>query len=320
MGRMITICDISALARWAELGLAERLGEPCDPPANGAWSLPAAACLPDIDLAGARIEATADRPLHILVASPTGRIRSRRLRCHVWSTELPEGSLYQLTDEILIASPRFCLQQMAAGSSPARGAAVGMEICGGYARSPRAKSGFHNRPPLAKLDDLVAHFADNHGYGARRAREALAYVIEGSRSPMETVVVLLFTLPVELGGCGLPMPSLNCRIDIPPSLQIALGKPYLTVDLCWPEWGIILEYDSYLWHRTKAKIDEDNTRNEGPRDLGWMVRSVAAGMLANDLMLDELVRKVMAKAGRQVPDGEEYRLRQRALVRELLAL
>lgn len=317
---MITLCDISALARWGEAGLLERLGGPCDPPAGGAWSLPSASSLSELDLRGSRIEATAERPLHVLVSSAGGRIRSKRLRCHVWSTDLPEGALYQLSDEILIASPRFCLQQMAARSSLACTAAVGMEVCGRYARSPRAPGGFHKRPPLTTPGELIEHFATNHGYGARRVREALPFVVDGSRSPMETVVVLLFTLPVEFGGCGLPRPALNCRVEIPTSLQAALGKPYLTVDLCWAEWGIILEYDSYLWHRSKAKIDDDSARNEGLRDCGWMVRSVTAGMLANDAVLDELVRKVMERAGRQVPDDDEFRLRQHALVRELLAL
>lgn len=101
---------------------------------------------------------------------------------------------------------------------------------------------------------------------------------------------------------------------------MALGKPYLTVDLCWRAWGIILEYDSYLWHRSKAKVDEDNTRNEGLRDMGWMVRSVTKGMLGNDRMLDELVRKVAARAGVRIPDDDAYRLRRRALASELLAL
>ena len=320
MFRMITICDKSALARWAEVGLLDRLGSPCEPPPNGGWSLPHAASLPGIDLRGARIEAVPERPLHILVSSPERRVRSQRLRCHVWSTELPEGALYQLTDEVLIASPSFCLQQMAARSSVAYGAAVGMEICGDYARSPRARGGFHKRPPLARAEDLVVHFGDAHGYGARRAREALAYVVEGSRSPMETAVVLLFTLPAELGGCGLPPPVLNCRIEIPASLQLALGKPYLKVDLCWPEWGIILEYESYLWHSGKEQLDDDSPRNEGLRDLGWMVRSVTAGMLGNDYVLDELVGRVMARAGRPVLDGQECSLLRHALVGELLSL
>ena len=298
----------------------ERLGGPCEPPPGADWSLPCAASLSELDLAGARIEATPDRPLHILVSSAGGRVHSPRVRNHVWSTDLPEGAFYRLTDEVLLASPSFCLQQMAARSSLSAGASVGMEICGEYARSPRAPGGFHLRPPLATVPQLAEHFRDSHGYGARRAREALEFVVEGSRSPMETAVALLFTLPPRLGGCGLPAPILNCRIEIPPALQAALGKPYLRVDLCWPEWGIIFEYESYLWHRSKSQIDADNARNEGLRDLGWMVRSITAGMLANDAALGELVRQVMHRAGRLVPSDDAFALRQRGLVRDLLAM
>lgn len=298
----------------------DRLGGPCSPPPDGRWSLPSAASLSECDLAGARIEATLERPLHVLVSSPERRVRSGCIRCHVWSTALPEGALYRLTDQILLASPRFCLQQMAAGSGLAHGAAVGMEICGSYARSPRAQGGFRARPPLEKAAQLVEHFAGSHGYGARRAREALEFVVEGSRSPMETAVALLFTLPVELGGCGLPRPALNFRVEISSALRSALGKPYLVVDLCWPEWGIILEYQSYLWHRSKGKVDDDSAREEGLRDMGWMVRSVTAGMLLNDAVLGELVRKVMDRAGRRAPLGDLFVQRQHVLVRELLSM
>ena len=169
-------------------------------------------------------------------------------------------------------------------------------------------------------EELARRFADAHGYGTRRAREAVAFVVAGSRSPMETVVVLLFTLPVEVGGCGLPAPRLNTTIEIPASLQLALGKPYLVVDLCWEEFGIILEYESYLFHRTRQQIDSDSARNEGLRDLGWMVRSVTEGMLADPQMRRELVEKVAARAGVCLPEDEGYWLRQEALVQELLSL
>lgn len=320
MGAMITVCDISALARWGEVGLAQRLGEPCPEPPDKAWSLASAAALEKIDLRGARIEATEARPLHILVSGEAHRVRTPVVRCHIWSTALPPDALYQLTDEVLLASPAFCLQQMAARSSLARAVAVGTEICGRYARSPRAKDGFHRRPPLMTPDELVRRFADARGYGTRRAREAVAFVVTDSRSPMETVVVLLFTLPVEVGGCGLPAPRLNAVVEIPASLQLALGKPYLVVDLCWEELGIILEYESYLFHRTRQQIDSDSARNEGLRDLGWMVRSVTEGMLADPQMRRELVERVAARAGIRLPRDEGYWLRQEALVRELLTL
>lgn len=168
-------------------------------------------------------------------------------------------------------------------------------------RTPRAKDGFIMRPPLAELSDLREHFDHNHSYGAKQARIALHHAIEGSRSPMETVVILLFTLPVKMGGCGLPAPEVNVRIQIPPYLQHALGKPYVVVDLCWRDVRIILEYDSYLWHSTAFAVDSDSTRNEGLRDMGWMVRSVTAGMLANDGMRRHLVSKVMERFGRKTP-------------------
>lgn len=320
MDAMITVCDISALARWGEVGLAQRLGEPCPEPPDKAWSLASAAALEEIDLRGARIEATEERPLHILVGGEARRVRTPVVRCHIWSTPLPPDALYQLTDEVLIASPAFCLQQMAARSSLARAAAVGAELCGRYARSPRARDGFHRRPPLMTPEELARRFADARGYGTRRAREAIAFVVAGSRSPMETVVLLLFTLPVGAGGCGLPAPRLNATIEIPASLQMALGKPYLVVDLSWEEFGVILEYESYLFHRTRRQIDSDSARNEGLRDLGWMVRSVTEGMLADPRMRRELVEKVSSRAGATLPAEEGYWLRQEALVQELLSL
>ena len=101
---------------------------------------------------------------------------------------------------------------------------------------------------------------------------------------------------------------------------MALGKPYLVVDLSWEEFGVILEYESYLFHRTRQQIDSDSARTEGLRDLGWMVRSVTEGMLADPRMRRELVEKVSSRAGATLPAEEGYWLRQEALVQELLSL
>lgn len=317
---MIAVCDISALARWGELGPTERVERLVRLPTNLDWSLAGVSELDTIDLSAARLEATEEHPLHILVSGAAARVRSRRVRSHIWSTPLPEGALCRLTDDVLLASPGFCLQQMAARSSLARIASVGMEICGCYTRPRQAYRSFYKRPPLVTAAELTDLFADNHGYGARRAREALAYVVDGSRSPMETVLVLFLILPVELGGCGLPRPLLNARVEIPPSLQRALGKPYLVVDLCWPELGIIFEYDSYEFHSTPSQVDSDAVRNEGLRDLGWMVRSITFGMLKREAMRTELVDKVMAKAGCSLPGDPGFRWLQGELVSQLMQI
>lgn len=312
---MITVDDISALARWADPALATRIA-PVEGPIL--WTTTTESVLDQSVLRAARIEATPERPLHVLVPSAGSRLRRQEVISHVWSTPLPEEALYRLTPEVLLASPQFCLQGISARESSVKAVVTAMEISGCYGRTPRAKDGFIMRPPLAKLSDLREHFDHNHSYGAKQARIALHHAIEGSRSPMETVVILLFTLPVKMGGCGLPAPEVNVRIQIPPYLQHALGKPYVVVDLCWRDVRIILEYDSYLWHSTAFAVDSDSTRNEGLRDMGWMVRSVTAGMLANDGMRRHLVSKVMECFGRKLPGNPEYDQLQHNLIQELL--
>ena len=312
---MITVDDISALSRWADPTLASRIA-PVEGPVL--WTTTSESILDQSVLRAARIEATAERPLHVLVASAGSRLRRQEVVPHVWSTPLPEDALYRLTPEVLLASPQFCLQGISARESKVKAIVTAMEICGGYGRTPRAKDGFIMRPPLARLSDLREHFDHNHSYGAKQARRALRHAVEGSRSPMETVVILLFTLPVEMGGCGLPEPEVNVRIEVPADLRAALGKPYVVVDLCWRDVRIILEYDSYLWHSTALAVDSDSTRNEGLRDQGWMVRSVTAGMLTNDMMRRHLVSKVMERFGRKLPGNPEFDQLQHDLIQELL--
>lgn len=296
----------------------ERIGPPLVSPCG--WSLPSAAALDDGVLRAARLEATPERPLHVLVDGEAHRIRSGRVVSHIWSGLLPQGALLRLGPGVLLASPRFCLQQMAPRSGLATVASVASEVCGSYSLSPRAPHGFRERPPLDTPEALGEHFARERGYGSGRVREALPYVLLGCRSPMETVVVLFFTLPEALGGCGLPAPLLNVRVDIPPDLQRALGVPYLVVDLCWPDQGVILEYDSYTWHLSPRAFDGTQSRNEGLRDEGWMVRTVTAGILASDSLRELLVSRVTRRFGRRLPNDEAFRLRQRRLVDELLAV
>lgn len=308
----------SALARWGEKGLARRLGGPC--PAPGDWTPPSASGLDDEALRRARLEATPGRPLHILVRDRDERVRTERLVSHVWSVPLPDGAFYQLEPGLLLSSPSFCLRQVCARASVPAAAATVMEVCGGYALSAGTPRGFHERPPLASLDELRERFSHEHGYGARRVREALGFALPGSRSPMETVVVLFFTLPAELGGCGLPAPQINVRVEIPSDLRAALGRPYVVVDLCWPGQRIILEYDSYTWHLAPRAFDGTQSRNEGLRDEGWMVRTVTSGILADPRLRQLLVSRVMRRFGLEPPDDEAWLLRQELLVRDLLGI
>ena len=314
----LVISHRSALARWGDKNLPRRLGEPCEPPDD--WSLASDRSIDEGALLRARVEATPARPLHVLVSDRLRRVRSARVISHVWSGQLPDDALYRLDSGIYLCSPAFCLQQLCARASVPEAVSTVMEVCGEYALSARAEHGFRGRPPLETIPRLRERFEREHSYGARRVREALGLAVPGSRSPMETVVLLLFTLPTELGGCGLPAPRVNVRVEIPGDLRSALGKPYLVVDLCWPDQRIILEYDSYTWHLSPRAFDGTQSRNEGLRDEGWMVRSVTAGILSDDGLRRLLVSRVMRRFDQSPPEDEAFDLRQRLLVRELLGV
>lgn len=308
----------SALTRWGEKDLGTRLGEPL--PAQPGWRLPRIRSLDEGTLRRAGLEARPERPLHVLARNQMERVRSDCVVPHVWSGPLPDGAFYQLAPGVLLCSPSFCLRQLCSRVSPARAAATVMEACGGYALSAAVPQGFLGRPPLVGLEELRSQFRGERGYGTNRVREAIELALPGSRSPMETVVALFFSLPPELGGCGLPQPQVNVRVEIPADLQMALGKPYLVVDMCWPDQRIVLEYDSYTWHLVPRAFDGTQSRNEGLRDEGWMVRTVTSGILRDPGLRQLLVCRVLARFGLSDPDDGAYLIRRELLVRDLLSI
>lgn len=287
---MVTITDISALRVWAHGEVSRLLDVPCA--SSGlAWSVGSARELREYGLESLGLGMTEDDPLHVLVDDPARRIRSRGVRCHVWSGALPPGSLYQLAPGVLVASPAFCCLQIASRSSLPRVASVEMECLGRYGRVPSVR-GFLDREPLVtrpELEDFLGRAVPAHG--ARRALRALGRALEPARSPLETKASLILTLPARLGGYSLPQPELNRRIrplsgEVPYS-QFALYE----VDLCWPRRRTIVEVDSYQVHMSKDAFDDDAKKRNSLKSMGWKVTSVTSGQLSGDA-LDVLARQL----------------------------
>ena len=84
---MITITDISAMRLWAHKDLLNRLGNPCSSQTD--WSARSSRDVLKGGLELLGIEPTRDNPVHILVDSSERRLRSQRVKCHVWSGRLP---------------------------------------------------------------------------------------------------------------------------------------------------------------------------------------------------------------------------------------
>ena len=64
-----------------------------------------------------------------------------------------------------------------------------------------------------------------------------------TRSVLEELVLVL------CDDNGLPRPNVNCSIE---------GK---VRDFYWPEWRLVVEADSYAWHRSPSALNDDRERD-----------------------------------------------------------
>ena len=279
---MITITDVSAMRIYAQEGVLDSLGMPLSPSGLD-WSVSSArefhSCIERLGL-----DSRENDPVHVLVSGAERRIRTKGVMCHVWGGRIPAGSLFQLAPGVLIVSPGFCCLQMASYASIPRVAAIEMECLGLYGRVPGPR-GFLDRRPLLSKRELEAFLCGTSScQGSKKARQALRRCLAPTRSPLETKVALLLTLPPRLGGYGLPKPETNYVIRPSPEEFAHSQFPLYEVDLCWPKRRLVVEVDSYRYHSGVSRLDRDAKRRNSLTSMGWRVFSVTAGQLSGDAL------------------------------------
>lgn len=304
---MVTITDVSAMRIYARGGQDSLM--PLS--ASGLdWSIGSARELRDCNLGRMGLELREDDPVHVLVSGAEKRVRSRGVRCHVWTGRIPSGSLLQLAPGVLVVSPGFCCLQMASYASIPRVASIEMECLGLYGRTSGSR-GFLDRGPLLSKEELGA-FLDGTAacQGSKKARRALGACLAPARSPLETKVALLLTLPPSLGGYGLPKPEMNCVIRPTPGEFARSQFPLYEVDLCWSSRKVVVEVDSYRYHSEMTSLDRDAKRRNSLTSMGWRVFSVTSGQLSGDT-LDVLATQLshcLGSGGRPAPERRDWLL------------
>lgn len=305
---MLTITDISALKLMAQDGLLASLRQtPALAPA--AWSTTSTAdvhrTIADLGIAAPSEES----PLHVLVKRPKDRVRSDVMESHVWEGPTPAGSFYELGKGALLASPGFRLAQMSIGRTVAQTAAIGMELCGRYGTSDDER-GFLDRGPVSTPEDLRGYLAQLKGhYGMTKAARSLQWVLPNSGSPMETLLALLLTLPQVDGGCAFPAPELNMRIDPSGELRPLSSQSWFEADLCWPDLGVIAEYNSRMYHSDEKAQDHDSAKADALRAMGWDVHWVTPGRLTDQASREVLIAQMAHALGAERPEADFTTLR-----------
>ena len=222
------------------------------------------------------------QPVDVLVFNPSERRQSRSIRCHAWVSSIPDGSFFRDRD-VHVSSPEFLFLQMASRLSIHKLIALGCELCGTYTLLPKDRqhpSAIDDHPtriaPLTNIQKISDFLDASQGAkGVRKARRALRYIAEGSRSPMETMVYMLLCLPPLLGGYGLPKASLNPDIPLDSDAQMIAQRMHAYGDVCWPDQHLDIEYHGDI-HTGTEKMHEDVGRTLGIESMGWRVMTLTS--------------------------------------------
>ena len=240
------------------------------------------------------------RPIDVLASEASTRRQSQYVRCHLWSSKTPENAYYRDGD-VYVSSPEFTFLQMATALDITQLVALGCELCGTYILMPKGRQhpgALDDYPkrtaPLTNLEKLGAFLAQaGNANGVRKARRALRYVAEGSRSPMETMVYLLLCLPPMLGGYGLPKASLNPYIPLNEEARAIARRRHAIGDICWLDEKLDIEYHGDV-HVGLENMHDDVGRAIGIESMGWRVMTIT-GAQVFDADRFETVAKQAAK-------------------------
>lgn len=233
----------------------------------------------------------------VLVRNGRERRHSKNCISHVWS-KLPQVKpFFQVSEQVCVSTPEFCFLQLARDLSFLELLQVGQALCGSYFVAHNEK-GFVQLNPLTSVNKLRVFLGMCKGLGGvKKARRAVGYLAQGARSPMETVLNMILTLPRRLGGYGLPRAELNFKVELAGEGSRLARAGYCLLDLCWPARKFALEYNGEAYHQNRVC---DENRRMALTQLGWTLQFMGSEQVFNSLSRNNLVRIVAKAIGKRL--------------------
>lgn len=148
---------------------------------------------------------------HILVPDTMSRAANERVVRHRWNGPVPKGAFWRLSDKVYVSTPEFTYLQLAGVLSHVQLALVGCAMVSPYHLDNDIA--LQRREPMTTIDRL-REFLDtcSDAYGAKKARQALAYLNETLTSTLDLHLWARFCFPTCYGGMGLPRAQVNTLV------------------------------------------------------------------------------------------------------------
>ena len=261
-----------------------------------------------------RTEGILDK-MHLLVSSPSARRRSKVAEFHCCRAidALPKGSFYQIGAGIYASSPELCFVQLASELSPLELMRAGTDLCSRYLFSPYDRMETVECEPVTTRKRLGQFIETMPKWtpGLKRARRAIRWVLENSRSPRETSLAMVMNLPSRLGGFQIPGVELNCRISPDETAGLLARRSYFEADVLLREHKRILEYESDLYHGGSQQGSHDYEKIASLQTMGYVVTPITTWQMDSFEALEALLLSVMGSMGMRNRMGDELSLRRR---------
>ena len=231
-------------------------------------------------------------PVHLLTARDSRRLGADAI-VHRSSRAYPDGSFLQAGNGIYVPCPALTAAQAAGGVDDLLLARALCLLLGTGAVAPDERYGHRRRDAPANRESLASYLAACPGVpGGNRVGRLLPHLVEGVASPAEADLALALCLPYHLGGYHLRHPVANHPIALSPQGRAIAGQPVAVVDLCWPEHGLIVEYDSDLTHLNPEQHARDASRRAALAHDGYHVMTITREHLYGPRTLDPVAQTV----------------------------
>lgn len=96
---------------------------------------------------------------------------------------------------------------------------------------------------------------------------------------METSCAAFYSMPLRSGGCSLPNPSLNHRIDLSAQAKKLTTRDYFVCDEYWESAKLDVEYDSEQEHSRREQRNSDANRRNVLAVMGITVITLTADQM-----------------------------------------
>ena len=255
---------------------------------------------------------------------------------------MPAGSILEVEPGVYSLSPEALCVAVAREVGCVQAFALAQELCSKISLSDRGKYlppytspvanrlakdkdqpadvGYFEVEPVLTPDRLADYLAACKGNVAKQLLRLCPHLSENLRSPMECIMLALFSLPFSYGGFACGPFKTDYKIEFDDRAQAISGMPYAVCDAYQEAARFDLEYNGELGHSSRRGRIHDEKRNTGLITMGIEVATVNNEMLCDMEAMEALAWRIHQRMGKRYQNRvEARRKRQDALLNTLRA-